>query len=432
VTMRRGIGVSSPVLFILFLYVWLGECEKFDKEMVFLHVKKQPAKAGKPHVQLEMQSQAHSSKRQIGAFLGQKLLGRLTRGRLPPQPRPYGIGSPQVNGVAERLRPADQTCVICQYIIQRLHTEMIMNDIGIHAHDDDPYRELREKWASTEALKMAFTPPPPGAGSGSGSGSGGGSESGGSASASEGSFLEVDTTAEQSEPTFVEARATASARATSKVAMTAAVQAHRQDVHQMQSERQRFRQQLEQHGIFGAIKSGVNRLWNGATSLLTGSPSSDSWVITRTPPSFGEDSRYQDPPPAIPRFHPHAPNPPPRRSKKAWKTMRERFDDFWVWHPTQTRYSDLYELARKAEQRARERFEEQLIFKSVWGVMETLCVKHMPRPFYNTCGRIMRQYRLIAHGLMRKENAADLCMTTNFCSFSSYVQTGAHGRDSSG
>jgi len=88
----------------------------------------------------------------------------------PPQPRPYGIGSPQLNGAVGRLSYDDGQCVMCQYIVQRIESEMLMNGIGQITPGQSPQDALAQEsqaWANNindQQQTMQFaTPPFPGA-----------------------------------------------------------------------------------------------------------------------------------------------------------------------------------------------------------------------------------------------------------------------------
>jgi len=312
---------------------------------------------------------------------------------VPFQPRPYGIGSPQMNGAASRVSVADHNCVMCQYIVQRVRAEMIMNNLGTKVlGPPTQYQRMEDNWAKSAVISPPFP-----------------SESG-----SVQAFLEVAShiaskfkqppkpDQHQSDlPVLVEADA--------RVSVKDQIRAQRMEAQRAQARRAAARR---------SSRSGTENPGARVEPLTA----EQMAAYGRSHPIF------QIRPPAVPSYVPHELPPPDVRTHKAWKTKRERFDDFWEWRPTATRYADLYSLPLKAEERAQQRFEEQEMFKTVYTVVEEICTKRMPLAFYHVCGHLMRKYRDIARGLIWQDRHDAICMHLDFCNINSYIQNGPHSQ----
>ena len=313
-------------------------------------------------------------------------------GKMPYQPRPYGIGSPQLNGATVKLRKTDEKCVVCQYVVQRLHSKIVSNGLAGRQH----FSRSAEAWRRHQqqlGVPNQFSAPP--ASDGSGSGASGASSAGSGSS----SFLEVDhSVSVRSELSHARSELTDDPGAAAAAAATAAAVAAAAATPPPPKPK----------------PSRLRRLGNAALRLLGFNP-----------PKPPADMMYQSP--LVSKFIPHDPPALPMRSVWAWKSGRERNDDFYAFRPEQTRYAHLYDLAGEIQKRSAERFQNQQIMSEVYQMVERMCTTNMPKEFYPYCGTLMRKYQFIARSLMWKDRPDAICQQLDLCDSKSYIQKGPHG-----
>jgi len=254
----------------------------------------------------------------------------------------------QVQGVISRVSKADSQCVICQFVIQRVRAEMLLNGIG----GSIPFGLNADTLARLNAGKLAAAP------AGSAAMPASGSSQSSAQPASQASSL------------------------------------------------------LEEQERWGGPLSALSR---GA-----------HWIGDR----LGITSGRRDPVyrqfPTVERWEPHQVPPPAQRTRSGWLTKRERDEDLLIYRPTQTRYADLGAGPLTAEALAQERYENNQIYSTVYQVVEEICTKRMPKPFFAYCGGIMRRFQEVANGLRWRDRPDAICMALNFCGITSYVQSGPH------
>ncbi len=259
----------------------------------------------------------------------------------------------QVAGFVSRVSSPDTQCVVCQFIVERVRAEMLLNGIG----GTVPF--------GVRGNVVSSGKPEPAASSGSSSSSGSGSSAG---SGSSSSFLEAQS-------------------------------------------------QLDSAVVSGAFVSA--KMKNQVRAKAGRAQSQAQSQAQSTNP-------FWVPTPDVLPFMPHPMAPPVQRTSMMWRTKRERNEDIQIYKPTQTRYSNMYDGPMNAELRAQERFENNQIYAVVYQVVEEICTKRMPKPFFAYCGEMLRKFQNIADGLRWRDRPDAICMSLNFCSASSYIQQGPH------
>jgi len=274
----------------------------------------------------------------------------------------------QVQGLVSRVSADDTKCVICQFIVQRVRAEMLLNGIGGSVPFGVNSESLTQMEGKMEkkSEKLDSAAPPAGLESAAAAGA--------ASSGSEG---------------FIETMASTSASTDSR-----------------------------DGGIFDTL-----------TGALTGQNkkvmNKEAAIMQRQLAQLGNPPYYQANP-SIPPFNPHPLPPVVQRTTQAWRSKRERNEDLQVYKPSQSRYSTMYDGPYRAELRAQERFENNQMYAIVYQVVDEICSKRMPKPFFAYCGEMMRQFQSVAEGLRWRDRPDAVCMQLNSCGPTSYVQQGPH------
>jgi len=196
-------------------------------------------------------------------------------------------------------------------------------------------------------------------------------------------------------------------------------------------------EETEQRGIFNWLKERGRNALDNLKSTLFGGPKNEKNEDKKTPPGKIPPSVVRAAKkkavmdmfrafPAIDKFEPHQVPPPAQRTQSSWRTKRERNEDIQVYKPTQTRFSNMYDGPLRAQMRAQQRFENNQIYATVYQVVEDICTKRMPKPFFPYCGDMLRKFQVVADGLRWRDRPDAICMSLNFCGANSYIQQGAH------
>jgi len=288
---------------------------------------------------------------------------------LPPQPR----------ALVSRVSRPDTRCVICQFLVQRIRAEVLINGLGggmpfgnYKPTPTAPYNGFGPKDApkpfSSDPGNMYAQP---------GSGS--------SSFASVGAAVPPAGPSPQA-PALVETDAEADS--------------------------------TEQKNIFKKIGSkiggGIKKLFNKGKDMVK-----NAFKNMMAKPIYA--------PPFMPRPAQYVKEMPARqRSEFLWKNKRERNSDVMVYKPTQARYSNMYEGPLRNERRAQERYENNQMYAVTFNVIDDICSKRMPKPFYAFCGEAMKEFQFVARGLRWNERPDAVCQSMNMCGPASYVQRGPH------
>lgn len=106
--------------------------------------------------------------------------------------------------------------------------------------------------------------------------------------------------------------------------------------------------------------------------------------------------------------------------------VRDRTLALRHWRPAQIRYANMYDGPARAARRAQERWENQQMQNKVYSVLENICAKHMPKPFWKWCFGVIKKYERVAEGLRWGDRPALVCIHIGACTQSSYVRQGPH------
>jgi len=173
--------------------------------------------------------------------------------------------------------------------------------------------------------------------------------------------------------------------------------------------------------IVQQVKQGATSAWQSVKDAIFNKQQAQQ---SPPPPPGSSSSAAGEPPVPVPP----APKPmeDPMRAEYIWKTKRERNADMMIYKPTQTRYSNMYEGPFRAERLAQQRYEENQLNAIVFQVVDEICSRRMPKPFYAFCGQAMEKYKFIGRGLHWHDRPDAICMQLNMCNAHSYVQRGPH------
>jgi len=354
---------------------------------------------------------------------------------LPPQPRPYGIGSPQMSGAAQRVSRSDSGCVLCQYVVQRVRAEMLLNGLGQSVPysnqlpgNNDAYNQLASAWEGAQSSAGVPSLAP------------------GSVSAADSvsAFLEIDSDDSPAYPADTEddyeledaPRSSYSALpALPEDQLPSPAHHHHQLTTSDQRDGPTFAEVdaasgLHRRGFFDAIKKGAKGVVGAVKGFLGmgNQPAPQAIAKEGAKPGAKKQKGPRPGPPDVPKYVPHGRPPRSKRSRQIWKTPRERAQDMYEFRPVQARYNGLYDLPRKVQQRAMERFENEQMMEVVFRTVEAICTHNMPREFYQHCYDLMSKYQFVTRSLMWRDRPDSICMHMDLCNDKSYVQSNPHSR----
>jgi len=295
-----------------------------------------------------------------------------------------GIGSPRTNGAISQISNYDTRCVVCQYVIERIKSDMLLNGL----YGDYPTLPRVKDYATPDVQREldSKTPPPPSFAPAPGASVVGGAPVAASAAAPVTAFVEVDATVRQAP-------------------------------------------EVRSGGVVGFLKSIPGRVSKRISNFR------NSFSVNGNKP-FAEDGKASsaDPwaipdPKPLPYVNHQAPPTKPFTNifKSAhWNSHRQANTDLYVSRPTQVRYTHMSDLPLLTKVRARDRFKNNQMYETVYSVISTICQKHVPRAFHTYCAAMMEKYPKIVRGLQWKDRPDQICMLTEQCGEHSYIQRGPH------
>lgn len=281
-----------------------------------------------------------------------------------PIPKPMVPGVPDPEGAANRVPKGDERCVICQYLVQRVNAELLLNGVN----GGVPYAAPGGEFESAARSAAA------------------GNLQGGSQPGTHGDPFQQSYTPPPSQQAGVTDEQHAAEEQTGEAAA---------DLELLELDARQRRV-----GFASALLGGI----------ATGKALSGGVEGMQEADLFNQGLKKPD-------FLPGG---------KAWRTPRERHIGLMAFRPTQRRYTDMRDGPLRAAKRAEQRYEENQMFSVAYQTMEDLCTKRMPAPYYGYCGLLMKNYEKISQGLRWKDRPDSICMGMGFCAAESYVQKGPH------
>lgn len=105
---------------------------------------------------------------------------------------------------------------------------------------------------------------------------------------------------------------------------------------------------------------------------------------------------------------------------------RYRANGLLGYRPVMTRYGSADLDKVKLQQRTDRRNQYKKLYSSVWLTFEHICAKRMPMAYVGYCKELMENYRYIAQGLNYGDRPDTICMNGDWCPRSSYLYESPH------
>jgi len=278
---------------------------------------------------------------------------------------------PLTIGKASGLSQSNQQCVICQYLVERVRGEMLMNGIG----GGIPFGNQKQMVGMP-----SFSPGVPG----------------------------VPQTGAPVAPAAPAAGAAAAAGAAPAApASTAAPGNGAPAFVEVEQFPERSHNQ-PQMNVMGRAVQGLDSFLGGA-----GAVQGASNVVRDMTFRSGAYRRML----RLDNMHMNRVPYPRRDLKLAMRHFR----------PPQIRYANMYDGPLRAAKRAEVRYVNNQMNSVIYEVLRDICAKHVPPAFTKYCYGILQNYQNIAQGLMFKDRPDAVCMHIGSCDAESYVRNAPHG-----